>query len=518
MALGRALSVSLVGANAEVVEVVVDVATGLPGFTLSAISDRVLTQMAHRIRSAVSNSREAWPSRKITVALSPATVPRAGSAFDLPVTCALLAAAESVPVDRLHDLVLLGELGIDGSVRPITGVLPAVIGAVRCGHTRFAVPRANLREARLVPGADVVGFRHLAELCAWLRGEVEVLPEDEPTSLRAAAVPPAPDFADVLGQERGRRVMEVAAAGAHHVFLGGPPGVGKTMLAERLPGLLPDLTPEEALEVTAMHSLVGSLPPDSGLLVRPPYCAPHHTSSTAAVVGGGQRIAAPGLISRAHRGVLFLDEAPEFARPVLDALRQPLETGQVTIARAGAVVTYPCRFLLVLAANPCPCVAGGQVADPSLCTCNSVTKRNYLSRLSGPLRDRIDLVVDLEPVSRAVLTEGAAGESTAAVRARVEAARGRARQRLRGTPWSTVGEIPGPTLRRRWPISAAAMRPLLTMVDHKTLSTRGYDRVLRVAWTIADLAGHDRPTADDVEESWALRGGKWSPRTLQVPA
>jgi magnesium chelatase family protein len=512
------MSVSLVGAHAEVVDVVVDVANGLPGFTLSAVTDRVLTQMAHRIRSAVSNSGEAWPSRKITVALSPATVPRAGSAFDLPVTCALLAAAESVPVDRLRDLVLLGELGIDGSVRPIAGVLPAVIGAVRSGHTRFAVPRGNLREARLVPGAQVVGFSHLRELCAWLRGEFETVPDDDPTPTPVVAAVSEPDFAEVLGQARGRRAMEVAAAGAHHVFLSGPPGVGKTMLAERLPGLLPDLTDDEALEVTAVHSLLGSLPPGSGLLTRPPFCAPHHTSSTAAVVGGGHRIAAPGLISRAHRGVLFLDEAPEFARPVLDALRQPLETGQVTIARAGAVVTYPCRFLLVLAANPCPCVAGGQEADPSRCQCNAVTKRNYQSRLSGPLRDRIDLLVELDAVSRAVLTEGAAGESTAVVRSRVEAARDRARHRLRGTPWSTVGEIPGPTLRRRWPIPAAAMRPLLALVDRKTLSTRGFDRVLRVAWTIADLAGHDTPTSEDVAESWGLRGGNWSPQALKQPA
>ena len=517
MAIGRSLSVSLVGVNTEVVEVVVDVANGLPGFTLSALSDRVLTQLVNRIRAAVSNSGESWPGRKITVALSPASVPRAGSAFDLPVTCALLAAAGSVPVDRLDDLVLLGELGIDGSVCPVTGVLPAVIGAVRAGKTRFAVPRANLREARLVPGADVVGFSHLTELCAWLRREVDELPEPEPAD-PAAGQRTEPDFSEVLGQENGRRVMEIAAAGGHHVFLSGPPGVGKTMLAERLPGLLPDLTDDEALEVTAIHSLMGSLPPGSGLVTRPPFCAPHHTASTAAVVGGGHRIAAPGLISRAHRGVLFLDEAPEFARPVLDALRQPLENGKVTIARAGAVVTYPCRFLLVLAANPCPCVAGGQVADPSQCTCNSVTRRNYQSRLSGPLRDRVDLMVELEPVSRAVLTEGAVAESTAAVRARVEAARDRARHRLRGTPWSMVGEIPGPTLRRCWPIPAAAMRVLLAEIDRKTLSTRGYDRVLRVAWTLADLAGHDRPTEDDVAESWALRRGKWGTRPLQATA
>jgi magnesium chelatase family protein len=517
MAIGRVLSVSLVGINAEVVEVEVDVATGLPGFVLTALSDRVLTQLVHRIRSAITNSDETWPNHKVTVALSPATVPKAGSGFDLPVTVALLTAAGTLPPAALDRLVVLGELGLDGKVRPVAGVLPAVIGALRAGHTTFVVPAANLAEARLVPGADVVGVSSLGQLCAWLRGELSELPEPAPSAPIAPAMP-EPDFADVLGQDTGRRVMEIAAAGGHHVFLSGPPGVGKTMLAERLPGLLPDLTSEEALEVTAVHSLAGRLPAGGRLITRPPYAAPHHSSTPAAVVGGGSRVAAPGLISLAHRGVLFLDEAPEFARPVLDALRQPLESGAVTLARAGAVVSYPCRFLLVLAANPCPCATGGREATASRCTCSPITRRNYQSRLSGPLRDRIDLVVELDPVSRAVLAEGAVGESTAVVRQRVEAARDRARHRLRGTPWSTVGEVPGPTLRRCWPVPGEALRPLVGQLDRQLLSTRGFDRVLRVSWTLADLAGRPEPTAEDVAEAWQLRAGRWAPRPLPVPA
>src|SRR5438067_2424921 len=295
MAVAKALSVALVGINAQVVEVEVDVATGLPGFVLTALSDRVLTQLVHRMRSAVTNSGENWPNRRITVGLSPATVPKSGSGFDLPVACALLVADEMLPAHCLDGLALIGELGLDGRVHPVTGVLPAVIGAVRAGVTRFVVPRANVAEAGLVPGAEVVGVSCLAELCSWLRGLLTEFPDDGVDERTDPAQPPEPDFADVLGQARGRRVMEIAAAGGHHVFLGGPPGVGKTMLAERLPGLLPDLTVEEALEVTAIHSLAGRLPPGGRLISRPPYCAPHHSSSLAAIVGGGQRIAAPGL-------------------------------------------------------------------------------------------------------------------------------------------------------------------------------------------------------------------------------
>jgi magnesium chelatase family protein len=326
----------------------------------------------------------------------------------------------------------------------------------------------------------------------------------------------APDLADVVGQPAARRAIEVAAAGGHHMFLTGPPGVGKTMLAERLPALLPDLNTDEAMEVTAIHSVAGLLKPGRPLITRPPFCAPHHSASTAAIVGGGTGIAAPGAISLAHRGVLFLDEAPEFGPRALDALRQPLESGEVTIQRSAAVARYPSRFLLILAANPCPCSAGGR--EPGLgCICSSPTRQRYRARISGPLLDRVDIKVELEAVSRAVLETGVRGESSAAVRQRVLAARDRARDRLADSPWTTVGEVPGPAVRRRWPVPRDVTRPLYRQLDRGNLSTRGLDRILKIAWTLADLADLPRPGIDQVQEAHALRTG-YGVATLRVPA
>lgn len=515
MGLARSLSVALVGVTAHVVQVEVDVSTGLPGFTLTALSDRVLKHVEHRVKSAVNNSKESWPNRRTTVALAPATVPNSGSRLDLPIAATVLAAAGSLPAARLDRLVLLGELSLSGDVRGVTGVLPAVIGAVSHGCRRFVVPRANAREARLVPETEVFAVDTFSELCAWLRDELPdaaLLAEwdDQP------AVHPddLPDLADVVGQKQGRRAVEIAAAGGHHLLLSGPPGVGKTMLAERLPGILPQLTGTEALEVTGIHSVAGHLADGRPLVTRPPFCAPHHSSTLAAVVGGGSGVAAPGAVSLAHRGVLFLDEAPEFHPRVLDALRQPLESGRVTLARAGGVATYPARFQLVLAANPCPCSAGGRDITTHPCICSSPVRLRYHSRLSGPLRDRLDLLVSLDPVSRAALSEGAQGESSDVVRARVEAARDRARHRLRDTPWRTTGEIPGPQLRRHWPAGPDAIALLRQKVAAGGLSTRGIDRVLKVAWTLADLAGLPVPGEPEMAEALALRTGRWMPQVL----
>jgi magnesium chelatase family protein len=505
MALGRTLSVVLTGLEAHIVTVEADVGSGLPKMVWTGLPDTAVRESAERVKSAIGNSREPWPQHKITIGLLPASVRKKGSGFDLAVAIAILAAGDSFDAAQVRDLDMIGELGLDGRVHPVTGVLPAVIGAVRHGHLRVVVPRANANEARLVPGVDVIAVGTLAELCALMRGEpVDVEPDLPPL----VAVPdPPPDLEDVVGQPEARHALEIAAAGGHHVLFTGPPGVGKTMLAERLPGLLPDLSADEALEVTSIHSLLGRLPPGRPLVTRPPFCAPHHSATVAALVGGGSGIPAPGTISLAHHGVLFIDEATEFDRRGLDALRQPLESGLVTITRAGGAATYPSRFQLVLAANPCPCSKGGRSTDASGCRCTSVQLRAYQNRLSGPLLDRIDLRARLAPISRAILDAGASGEPTAVVRERIALARERTSWRLRGTPWSTNAQVPGPVLRSRWRPPGDALADLRIDLDRGRSSTRGIDRVLKVAWTLADLAGHDRPTRDDVEAARSLRFG-----------
>jgi magnesium chelatase family protein len=430
-------------------------------------------------------------------------VRKKGSGFDLAVAIAVLAAQRSVDPMRVRDLVMIGELGLDGRVHPVTGVLPAVIGAVQHGHSTVVVARLNASEARLVPGIDVIGVSTLAELCAILRDQpVDVEPE---IPAPIALPDPPPDLADVVGQAEARHALEVAAAGGHHLVLTGPPGVGKTMLAQRLSGLLPDLTDDEALEVTSIHSLLGRLPTGRPLIVRPPFCAPHHSATPAALIGGGSGIPSPGMISLAHHGVLFVDEATEFDRRALDCLRQPLESGVVTITRVGGTATYPSSFQLVLAANPCPCARGGRATDAASCRCTSVQLRAYRSRLSGPLLDRIDLRARLAPMSRAILDVGACGEPTDVVRDRVAAARERASWRLRDTPWTTNSQVPGPELRSRWRPPSAALVGLQLELDRGRSSNRGVDRILKVAWTLADLGGRDAPNRDDVEAARVLR-------------
>jgi magnesium chelatase family protein len=401
---------------------------------------------------------------------------------------------------------VLGELGLDGLLKPVRGVLPSVLAARRAGLTRVIVPADCIDEALLVPGVDVIGVETLAHARAVLAGEA---PPSEPRGavIGAGEPPPAPkDLADVVGQPVARRALEIAAVGGHHLFLHGQPGVGKTMLAERLIGLLPPLEGDAALEVTAVHSVAGTLDAADPLVTVPPIEAPHHTATFVALVGGGSGKPQPGAISRAHHGVLFLDEAPEFRREVLDALREPLESGHVTIARSSFRATVPARFQLVLAANPCPCGVGDQRGIG--CRCTPMQRRRYASRISGPLLDRIDLVVATQPVDRAaMLAAGARGESTAQVMERVAPAVARMRARLAATPFLGNAHVPGSVLKADGPLGVdpAALRWLTEAAERGRLSSRGIDKVLRVAWTIADLAGDQRPGVDHAAEAVAFR-------------
>lgn len=502
MTLARSHCVTLSGVVGHLVQVEVDVAMGVPGFTLTGLPDTALNEARDRVRAAVVNSGEAWPSRRVTVNLSPASLRKHGSGFDLALAATCLAAHERIPPDSLEEWVLLGELGLDGRVRAVRGVLPAVLAAVQAGFTKVGVPTTNAAEAALVPAARVLGIATLSDLLAHLRG-TSVSEWVAPVPVDDAAVD-GPDLRDVAGQLHARQAIEIAAAGGHHLFLHGPPGAGKTLLAERLPGLLPPLDLAAQLEVTAIHSVAGELPADRPLITHPPFRAPHHTASAPALVGGGSGIARPGAVSLAHRGVLFLDEAPEFNRRSLDALREPLENGALSLSRAGGTVTYPARFQLVLAANPCPC--GLASLGPVACTCSPFQRIRYLGRLSGPLLDRVDLRVPVQPVSRADLFAAGTAEPTAAVRERVLQARERSSRRLTDTPWRANAEVPGPQLRRRFRPADGALQPLAEQLNRRSLTARGVDRVLRVAWTVADLAGVERPGPTEVAVALALRG------------
>ncbi len=520
MPLARTRGVALVGVDGHLVEVEADLGTGVPSYSLVGLPDASLTESRDRVRAAMTNSEQHWPATKrVTVNLSPASLPKRGSSFDVAIAAAILAAQGVVPQHAFDDAVLLGELGLDGRVRPVRGVLPAVVAAARAGVGAAVVPAANAAEAALVPGVRVTGVRTLAGLVARANGDeppdVE-LAEDAAPPVDPAEDDPAhrPDLADVLGQATARYLLEVAAAGGHHLLMSGPPGAGKTMLAERLPGLLPPLDRAAALEVTAVHSVAGSLRDGTGpLIAHPPFQAPHHTASVAAIVGGGSAQVRPGSASLAHRGVLFMDEAPEFAPAVLDALREPLESGEITVARLAARVRFPARFQLVLAANPCPCglAATAPGADTG-CTCTPMARLRYLGRLSGPLLDRVDLRIEMLAATRADLHGGAGPpETTAVVAERVAAARDRMAARLARTPWRVNAEVPGHVLRRLWKLPWEVVGEAERLLDRGVLTARGVDRVVRVAWTLADLAGRDVPDAGDVRVALDCRGvARWA--------
>jgi len=511
MAIACTYSVALVGVTGHVVQVEADIANGLVGMTLVGLPDTALREARDRIRAAIVNSEEKWPQRRITVGLSPASLPKRGSWFDVAIAMGILAAAGAVPRAAVGGVVFFGELGLDGRLRPVRGVLPAVVAAAEQGFGTVVVAAENAAEAALVPDVRVIAAGTLTAVADWLRGAPgmhgEVLPAAEYERGRETAGVATGhnglDLAEVLGQSEARKALEICAAGGHHLSLLGPPGAGKTMLAERLPTILPPLDRAAALDVTSIHSVAGMLPSQIPLLTRPPFLAPHHTASKAAIVGGGSGSIRPGAASLAHRGVLFLDEAPEFDRDVLDALRQPLEDGRITLARSGVTTSFPARFTLVLAANPCPCA---KVAGPAEgCSCSPAARRRYLGKLSGPLMDRVDVKVELMAVGRKeLLNDRGLAESSQVVATRVAAARERAAHRLRDTQWRLNAEVPGSELRCHWPPGRGALAHVERALERGLISARGVIKVIRVGWTIADLAGKSQPGAAECNTALGL--------------
>ena len=497
--MARSFTVAFEGVEARIVEVQCALTPGTPGFAIVGLPDKAVSEARERVRAALSALAIALPSRKVTVNLSPADLPKEGSHFDLPIALALLAAIGILPAEEVEGIVSLGELALDGRLVPVLGALPAAMAAA-AEERMLLCPRGCGAEAAWVGAVPVFAPATLTEAIRHLSGEAP-LPQAAPGEVRAG-VGPGRDLADVKGQERARRALEIAAAGRHHLLMVGAPGSGKSMLAARLPGILPELSPAEALETSMIQSLAGLLD-EGGILRERPFRAPHHTASMPAIVGGG-RSAKPGEISLAHNGVLFLDELPEFPRAVLETLRQPIETGEVMVARANAHVRYPCRFLLVAAANPCRC---GHLADAArACGRAPLCGEDYLGRISGPLLDRFDLRIEVPPVAYADLDLPGRGENSAAVAARVRAARDRQAARFAGRPELRVNADAEGGVLEEIAAPDSEGRALLGLVAERFgLSARGYHRVLRVARTIADLDGSAEVRRPHVAEAVGFR-------------
>ena len=489
----------MIGIQASPVHVEVDLCFGLPRFQLVGLPDASVRESRDRVHAAIRNSGFEFPQHRIVINLAPADVRKAGASYDLPIALGVLAASGVVTSRDIRDIVIVGELALDGTIHPARGVLPIAVAARQERAEAMLLPQGNTAEAAVVEGLRLLPVRTLAEAVALLN----LAREQWPSSPPAPAPPPAGeyvlDLADLRGQLFARRALEVAAAGGHNLLMLGPPGAGKTMLARRMPSILPPLLFEEALEATAIHSVAGLIPPGAGLLAERPFRAPHHTISDAALVGGGAQ-PRPGEVSLAHHGVLFLDEMPEFERRVLDAMRQPLEEGRITVSRAARSVVFPARFMLVAAMNPCPCGYLGGTTRPCRCTPAQVAK--YRSRISGPLRDRIDLIVEVDAVPISALgNSGPSGEPSAAVRGRVAAAR----QRQAARNGTLNARLPVRALGRSCGLSAGGRGSLDAFAERLQLSARAYHRVLRVSRTIADLAGSECVADEHLAEALQYR-------------